>query len=56
MLFGDRNGKEVQMGGYLHLCMAGPFCGQWELPVLSSIRGGIQKNPVNRKVGEDPTA
>ena len=23
---GDQNGKEVQKGGYIHLCMAGSFC------------------------------
>ena len=47
--------KSKWEGIYIYVWLV-HFAVQWELPVLSSIRGGIQKNPVNRKVGEDPTA
>lgn len=40
MYCGDRNGKSKREGIYIYVWLI-HFAVQWELPVLSSIRGGI---------------
>ena len=50
----EKEGQEGEIYIYVWLIH---FVVQWELPLLSSIRSGIlKKNPVNHRVGEDPTA